>query len=368
MGNHTEIWSDGTVKELLGIEYPIVQAPMASASTPALVAAVCNAGGLGSFGAATTPPERLREVIAEIRRLTDRPFNINLFAPGVEQASASDAESQRMRDILSPYYDQLGIAYPNDVGTPIGPFDAQFEVLLEERVPVFSFHFGPPPEEAIRRMKNAGSTVMASATNLAEALELEAAGVDVIVAQGSEAGGHRGTYAMPMDQSLIGTAALVPLIADAVKVPVIAAGGIMDGRGIRAAMNLGASGVQMGTAFLACPENEIPDAYRQAVLSARGDMTAITRVFSGRPARAIQNRFMDEMTHHAESLLAFPLQMAYVGPLRKAGAEQSNPDLISMWAGQGVGLARALPAAELMRRLVTEFLQTSANEMPREST
>ncbi|MDX1512234.1 MAG: DUF561 domain-containing protein [Gammaproteobacteria bacterium] len=359
MGKKTDIWPDGRVKNLLGVEHPVVQAPMASASTPALVAAVSNAGGLGSFGAAATPPERLRAIVSEIRRLTDRPFNVNLFAPGVEQASASDAQTQRMRDILLPYYDQLGVACPNDVAAPIGPFDEQFEVLLEERVPVFSFHFGPPPEDAIRRMKAAGSAVMASATNLAEALELEAAGVDIIIAQGSEAGGHRGTYAMPLEQSLIGTTALVPLIADAVEVPVIAAGGVMDGRGIRAVMALGASGVQMGTAFLGCPENEIPDAYRRAVLSARGDMTAITRVFSGRPARAIQNRFMEEMAHQDGFLLPFPLQMAYVGPLRKAGAERSNPDFISMWAGQGVGLARALPAGELLACLVKEFVKAA---------
>ncbi len=340
--------------DLLKITYPIVQAPMAGASTPELVAAVSNAGGLGSFGGAATSPDRLRQIIRQIRDLTDRPFAVNLFAPAVEAYELVPEQQAAMSKLLDRWHNKLS-AGPVPEPIPIlGLFAEQLAVLIEEKIPVFSFHFGPAPIEAIRQMHLIGSTVMATATNVREAKILVEAGVDAIIAQGFEAGGHRGTFATPYEQGLIGTATLVPQVADAVSVPVIAAGGIMDARGIVAALALGASGVQMGTAFLACPENNIPEVYRQTVLNAQGKDTVITEVFSGRPARAIHNRFIREMEPHRDKVLPFPAQMSIGRVLRQASAEQSNPDFVSMWAGQGVTLAEALPARELIEKLVKE--------------
>lgn len=209
-------------------------------------------------------------------------------------------------------------------------------------------------------MHTIGSRVLATATNVREAKILVEAGVDAIIAQGFEAGGHRGTFATPYEQGLIGTVSLIPQVVDAVSVPVVAAGGIMDARGIMAALALGASGVQMGTAFLACPKNNIPEVYRQAVLNGQNEDTVITEVFSGRPARAIRNRFIREMEHYRDNVLPFPAQMLIGRILRQASTEQSNPDFISMWAGQGIALAEALPADKLIEKLVQDCQEIAA--------
>ncbi|HEX7045324.1 MAG TPA: nitronate monooxygenase [Burkholderiales bacterium] len=348
------MWPTTRLTNLLGIEHPIVQAPMAGACTPELVAAVSNAGGLGSYGAAAAPPAKLREVIQRIRALTDRPFAVNLFAPSVEHCEVSAAQLQAMARLLAPWHEELGAGPVPDVSPIIGPFDEQLTVLLEERVPVFSFHFGPPPLEAIERAHAAGARVMASATTVREARMLADAGVDAIVAQGAEAGGHRATFAGPSEQALTGTLGLVPQIVDAVSLPVIAAGGIMDARGIVAAFALGASGVQMGTAFLACPENSIPPVYKEAVLRATDEDTVVTEAFSGRPARAVRNRYVEEMAPHRDKVLPFPAQMSIGRALRQASARAGRPDFVSIWAGQAARLARARPAAQLMDEWVRE--------------
>lgn len=346
---------------LLKIAHPIIQAPMAGASTPELVAAVSNAGGLGSYGGAATPPAQLRQIVRRIRELTDRPFAVNLFAPAVEGCEFTSKQQALMSELLTKWHSELNAGPVPEPISILGPFAEQFAVLLEERIPVFSFHFGPPaPVDAIREMHRIGSRVLATATNVREARILFEAGVDVIIAQGFEAGGHRGTFATPYEQGTIGTVSLIPQVVDAVSVPVVAAGGIMDARGIVAALALGASGVQMGTAFLACPENNIPEVYRQAVLNGQDEDTVMTEVFSGRPARAIRNRFIREMEHYRDKLLPFPAQMSIGRSLRQASTEQSNPDFISMWAGQGIALAEALPADELIEKLVQECQEIAA--------
>ena len=355
------MWPKTKLIDLLKITHPIIQGPMAGASTPELVAAVSNAGGLGSYGGAATPPANLRSIIRQIRELTDRPFGVNLFAPAVEVYQLTPEQQTPVSELFTKWHNELN-AGPVPEPIPIlGPFGDQFAVLLEEKVPVFSFHFGPAPIEAIREIHEIGSIVLATATTVREAKALVEAGVDVIIAQGFEAGGHRGTFAVPYEHGLIGTAALVPQIADAVSVPVVAAGGIMDARGIVAAFALEASGVQMGTAFLTSSENNIPEVYRQAVLQSKDEDTVITEVFSGKPARAIRNRFIREMENNRDKILPFPAQMAIGRVLYQASAQQSNPDFVSMWAGQGAALAEALSAGELIEKMVQEFQSITAS-------
>jgi nitronate monooxygenase len=344
-----------TFTSLVGIDHPIIQAPMAGSTTSALVAAVSNAGGLGSLGAANLSPDEIIAAINEIRSLTDRPFNVNLFAGGEEDREVDPA---RALAILGRYHAEMGLPEPEvPPGTP-DPFPAQFEAALDAGVPVFSFTFGMPSPDAFARLKERGITIIGTATTVAEARPLADAGCDAVVAQGAEAGGHRGSFASPIEDAMIGTMALVPQVADAVDVPVIASGGIMDGRGIVAVMALGASAVQMGTAFLACEEASVPDAYRSALPSTPGERTAITRAFSGRQARGIVNEFIDAWRGHEDDILPFPVQNAATRPLRNAAAGTNDPRFLSMWAGQGAALAREpLPAADLIDELLREIRQ-----------
>lgn len=339
--------------DLLGCAYPVIQAPMAGATTPALAAAVANAGGLGSLGAAMLAPEQLRSAIRELRGATNRPFNVNFF---VHRPPTPDpAREERMRARLAPYYAELGITPPPALPEPPPPFDdARLEIVLRERPGVVSFHFGLPDAAQLRAIKEAGIRVLSSATTVAEACWLEERGVDAVIAQGYEAGGHRGTFLGDIDAARVGTMALVPQIVDAVACPVIAAGGIMDGRGIAAALALGAAGAQLGTAFLGCPEANVHPLYRQALQASRDDGTRVTRAFSGRPARALVNRYLDEMADAEAATLDFPLQRALAGPLAEAAAARGSADFVAMWAGQGAPLLRPLPAAELVGVLIAE--------------
>lgn len=342
----------------LGIAHPIIQAPMGGATTPELVAAVSNAGGLGSLGAPYMSPQQIREAIAEIRRRTEKPFNVNIFAGGYDDQDAS-VDPAPMIAILARHHRALGLPPPERIDKVENPFPAQFEVVLEARPPIFSFAFGVPNAKDIKRLKERDIRIMGTATTVEEAQILAAAGVDAIVTQGSEAGAHRGTFATSFERAMIGTLALVPQIVDSIgpDMPVIAAGGIMDGRGIVAAEALGASGVQMGTAFLTTDEAGIPDIYKVALTHAREDATAITRAFSGRPARGIGNAFLEEVAEaEAKGLKIppFPLQNAMTRPMRNAAAKAGDGERLSLWAGQGVRLTRRLPAAELLRRLIAE--------------
>lgn len=333
--------------------YPIIQAPMAGgATTPELVAAVSNAGGLGSLAGVLLSPNRLREAIHQIRQLTDQPFNVNLFV--LEPVEVELGVLEAALDRLQPIRAELGLppaAAPQKFSEDFG---AQLEVLLEEKPPVVSFHFDIVSAQVVERLHKAGCKVIGTATNVAEALAWEQAGADYVCAQGGEAGGHRGTFIGPFEQSMTGTLALVPQVADAVKVPVIAAGGIMDGRGIAAALLLGASAVQMGTAFLTCPESGAHPMYKQALLEAKGDPTVVTPTFSGRPARGLRNAFIERMQPYEAQVPPYPIQNALTGEIRQAAAKAGRIEYMSLWAGQAASLCRNLPAAELVETLMQE--------------
>lgn len=335
---------------LLEIEHPIIQAGMAGgATTPGLVAAVSEAGGLGTLGAAHMAPVAIREAIAETRNLTEKPFAVNLFVPEPFDPSLYDPEE--VNAPLRRYREELGIEAPEEL-TYAQPFEDQLAVVLDERVPVFSFTFGVPDEAQLSALKETGTIVIGTATTVREALVLEERGVDAVVGQGSEAGGHRGTFIGDFESALIGTMALIPQLADFVSVPVVAAGGIMDGRGLAAALVLGAEGAQMGTAFLPCPESGIHPEYKEAVLGAESEDTALTRAFSGKPARGIRNRFMDEMD--GQEVPEYPVQNAYTRDIRVAAAKEDRIEFLSLWAGQAARLGRTEPAAELVARVARE--------------
>ena len=348
------------MENFFNLKFPIVQAPMAGSTTADLVAAVCNAGGMGSLGVAYMSPEKIKEEIAQVRGLTDKAFNVNLFAIESPEMQGDPAPAI---GVLESFHLELGLAKPEVPGLGAS-FEEQARAVLEAGVAVFSFTFGVPGADLLRAFRDRGTKIVGTATTTREAEILEAAGVDAVVAQGSEAGAHRGTFEGTFEQSMVSTMALVPQMAKRVKIPVIASGGIMDGRGIRAAMELGASAVQMGTAFLVCPESGAPECYKQAVLSAGDDSTKLTRAFSGRPARGIRNRFMlAAEAAGPEAILNFPHQNNLTRPMRNAAAKAGNPEMLSLWAGQAAGLARRMPAGELVRTLAREagWLASAAN-------
>lgn len=345
--------------ERLGIEHPIIQAPMAGGpSTPELVAAVSNAGGLGSLGAAYITPEQISDAAGQIRKLTNRPFNVNLFAGGYVEKI--DADAGPMLALLSEIHTALELTEPVLPKLPPDPFEAQFEAAMEIRPTVFSFTFGIPNSEAMSRLKAAGVFSIGTATTVEEAQLLERAGVDAVALQGAEAGAHRGTFAGPFENSMVPTMQFVRDAVKIVRVPVIASGGIMDGREIAAALALGAEAVQLGTAFLACPESGAAEAYKQAVLGAKTDRTTITRAFSGRSARGIANEFMQKLAGREDMILPYPLQNALTRTMRAAAAKRGDTRYLSLWAGQGVARARSMPAGELVRRLVQEIGEAQA--------
>lgn len=339
----------------LGLRHPIIQAPLAGGGdTPDLVSAVAEAGALGFIGATYLTPAQIADVSAAVRQRTSRPFGINLFAPQ-PQVAVPAHQVTSMMDRLAPFYRELGVPQPDKPSVPADAFDEQLAAALDSGASVFSFTLGIFPPSAIAAIRRRNMFVIGTATTVDEARELEAIGVDAVVVQGSEAGGHRATFRGSFEAGAVGTMALVPQVVDAVSVPVIASGGIMDGRGIAAALVLGASAVQMGTAFLTCDEAGIPGVYKDAILGAREDQTRLTTAFSGRPARGIVNRFMDAFaTVTSAEIPPFPLQNALTGPLRRAAAKQGRPEFLSLWAGQGSRLARRQSAEALIARLADE--------------
>lgn len=344
---------------LLGIEHPIIQAPMAGGpTTPALAAAVANAGGLGTLGAAYLAPDTLRREIAAVRALTDRPFGVNLFVPATPGTPGVTTEQvARAQALLNPLRAELGLPPSPEVPPLADSFADQIAVVIAERVPVLSFTFGIPAREHLDALRAAGALTIGTATTVAEGVALERARVDAIVGQGSEAGGHRGTFApdtASAERALVGTLALIPQLVDAVRVPVIAAGGIGDGRGLLAALALGAAGAQMGTAFLACPESGAHPQHKAAVLSATDADTVITRAFSGRSARGIVNHFIEHMRPHEAEVAPFPVQNALTRDIRQAAARADRGEYLSLWAGQAARLATARPAAEVVRATVEQ--------------
>ena len=314
---------------------------MAGAATPQLAAAVSGAGGLGALGSAMLPTDELRRQSAAVRELTDRPFQLNFFCHERPEIDARTAA--RAREHFAPFYDELGLGEPPEPVAPPIHFDEdeRLEALLELRPPVASFQFGLPRPEALEAVRDAGIRVLASATTVAEAEQLERRGVDAVVAQGAEAGGHRGSFLVEGDDAPVGTLALVPQVVDAVGVPVIAAGGITDTRQLAAVLALGAGAAQIGTAFLRCPESGISESYRAALRDARPDGTILTRYFSGRPGRTLRNRGAEEL----EAVLPYPVQLSLTAPLL------ASDDFQPMWSGQSGALAREAPAGEIVREL-----------------
>lgn len=339
-----------------GLSIPVVLAPMGGGpSTPELVAAVSNAGGLGSLAAAYSNAERIQQDIATIRKLTARPFAVNLFSPEAQLPLNDGANA--VSDFLRPYHERLGLKAPELPQKPIEDFAEQLDAVAKATPPIVSFTFGLLPAKASERLKSQGTYLMGTATTIEEARQLERAGVDAVIAQGSEAGAHRGTFAVPAEEALIGTVALVPQAVDALRVPVIASGGIMDGRGLVAALALGASAVQMGTAFLACKEAGTNAAHREALKREHDSRTTLTRAFSGRMARGLSNEFIERWNAAGMTHLPYPWQNAFTQSMRRAAATAKDAGLLSLWAGQGVGMLRETTAEQLMKELEKEMKQ-----------
>jgi len=344
-----------TISELFGIDLPLIQAPMAGAQASAMAIAVSNAGGLGSIGCATLSLEGLRKELQAIKAGTRRPFNVNFFC---HTPPAPDAQRERTwRAMLSPYYSKHGID-PDTIpaGPGRAPFSAEAAAILEEiRPAVVSFHFGLPAPELVARARGLGAKILSSATTVDEALWLEAHGVDAVIAQGVEAGGHRGMFLTDDLTTQVGTFALLPQVIRAVKLPVIAAGGIADIDGVAAAMRLGAAGVQVGTAYLLCPEATISDIHRAALKSDAARHTALTNVFTGRPARGIMNLVMREVGPMSSAAPPFPLATSAIAPLRAKSEGLGFGDFTPLWSGQNATGCREIPAAQMTRELAKGF-------------
>jgi nitronate monooxygenase len=359
-------WPDRRILDLFGIDVPILQAPMAGPGTAELAIAVSNAGGLGSLPCAQLSLKQTRASLELIRLGTSQPFNLNFFCHRPPKIDAVRSLIWRAR--LAPYYVELGL--DPEAALPIAnrrPFDGDFCQLVEDHRPkVVSFHFGLPPRDLLDRVKATGAKIVSSATTVAEARWLEDHGCDAIIAMGFEAGGHRGSFLTEDTSRQVGTFALVPQVADAVTVPVIAAGGIADARGIVAAFALGAAAVQIGTAYLFCPETNLSKVHRQALDAAGDDDTMITNVFTGRPARGIVNRIMREQGPLSSFTPAFPLAAAAVAPLKAKAEAADSGDFTNLWSGQAARLAqRSLPAAQLTRLLADQSLEKLAHHVAR---
>jgi nitronate monooxygenase len=340
-----------TLPQLLGTELPIIQAPMAGVQLSALAVAVSNAGALGSLPCAMLAPDAMRKELSAVRAGTSKPYNVNFFCHVPPQPSAE--REAAWRAALAPYFAEYGID-PATIPAGAGrlPFSAEAaDVLAEFRPAVVSFHFGLPSKELLARVRAWGAKVLASATTLDEARWLEARGVDAIIAQGLEAGGHRGNFLSDDITAQLSTFTLVPQIARAVKIPVIAAGGIADAKGVAAAMALGASGVQVGTAYLLCPEATTSALHRAALKSEAARHTALTNLFTGRPARGILNRLMKDIGPLNPIAPAFPLATSAIVALRAKAEAQDKTDFSSLWSGQNASGCREIPAAQLTREL-----------------
>jgi len=351
------MWPNDRFTKLSGIELPIIQAPMAGSALSDMVVAVSQAGGLGSLACALLSVEDARNELETIRRKTSRPINANFFCHQLPREDHAREINWRQR--LDAYYIQLQIdsnsSLPNSARAP---FDEKMCDLVAEFHPeVVSFHFGLPDKNLLLRIRETGAKILSSATSVDEARRLEDQGCDAIIAQGFEAGGHRGMFLTEDVSTQVGTMALVPQVVDAVKVPVIAAGGIADARGILAAFALGAAAVQIGTAYLHCPEAQISPLYRQALKGTRDNDTTITNVFTGRPARAIANRFVREVGPMSDLAPKFPLAAGTLAPLRTKSEIDGSADFTPLWSGQAARLRRELPAAELTRQLAAETLE-----------
>lgn len=346
------------VTELLQIEYPIIQAPMAGGiTTSKLVAEVSNSGGLGMIGAGYMTPIQMREQIREIKQLTSNYFGINLFVPNEFNVTVNEVKSANQ--ILQPIREQLNLHEKDSLEIPksnhvLETFNEQIKIVIEEKVPVCSFTFGIPCKKVIAELKQHNIILMGTATTVREAVEIEKNGMDIVVVQGSEAGGHRGNFINGFQESLVGLMSLIPQVVDHLSIPVIATGGIMDGRGLMASICLGAKGVQMGTAFLTCIESGAHKVHKEAILHANEDQTVLTRAFSGKWARGIKNKFILEMQKHEMSLPDFPVQNTLTQAIRKASTSENNQDFMSLWSGQSSRLAKNQTVETLIKNIIAE--------------
>jgi nitronate monooxygenase len=351
------MWTSTKITQRLGLDVPIVQGPFGSGlSAVDLVVAVCEAGGLGSFGVHHLDGTGIRQVAASIRERTRRPFALNLWIPLLKDTDAelSDARYSLALSALHPYFAELGVAPPERPTRFIPNYQEQIEAVLEVGPAVFSFVFGIPEVDVLEQCRRRGIATIGAATTPDEAVALEQAGVEMIVATGFEAGGHRVSFMRSAEQSLTGTLSLVPQVVDSVRVPVIAAGGIADGRGVAAALCLGAQAVQIGTAFLACEESSASALHREKLRSADARYTALTRVFTGRLARGIDNRFVQQMKAHEPSIAPYPMQAWLTAQLKSAALSQSRADLLALWCGQSAPLLRHKNARALMESLIAQ--------------
>ncbi|MBX3719628.1 MAG: nitronate monooxygenase [Parachlamydiales bacterium] len=352
------MWKENALIQRLRIRFPIIQAPMAGVSMPQLVAAVSNAGGLGSLGAAYLSPLEIKEAIDEIRSLTDQPFAVNLFAR--EHIENNETQIQKADHHLNKYRTMLGIpSVPSTAHLP--KLESQIEVICQEKVPIFSFTFGILDEQIMARIKRQDTFVIGTATTLDEALLLQKSGVDAVVAQGYEAGGHRGAFDRTRPDPCLGTLAMLPQIVHACKIPVIAAGGIMTGKGIAAAMALGARAAQLGTAFLATPESHASATYKRALLQLKNRRTIVTSLLTGKPARMIENEFTRQMQNDSPQIAPFPHQHFLTKDIRTVADKQNQFEWLSLYAGQGFPLASNRPTAEIIPLLVQQTILAIQN-------
>jgi nitronate monooxygenase len=351
------MWYKTALTEKLGIQYPIIQGPFGGGpSSVKLLSTVSNAGGLGSFGAFGLSPQQIIDLDKELKASTDKPYAINLWVSENDERlkTYSSTEYEILLQKFKPYFDELGVALPPMPAQFGKNFEDQFEALLKARPPVFSFVYGIPSKEILTACKRSGIKTAGAATTVDEAVALEESGVDAIIATGFEAGGHRVSFLRDAEDSLTGIFALIPQVADKVKIPFAAAGGIADARGIAAALTLGASGAQIGTAFLACEESNATDLHREALFSSEAKYTTLTKAFSGRLARGIRSRLSEDMKNFQNEMAPFPMQSIFLRTLREAAIAQNKNGFVSFWSGQAAPIIKHKKAAALFSSLVQE--------------
>ena len=351
------MWYNTSAAKILGVQYPILQGPFGgNLSSVKLTATVSNLGGVGGFGAYTLSPDEIVSLDKAIRKETDKPYNINLWVSDTDTptGTVSEADFRKAAALFQPYFDELGIPLPNKPAPFVSRFENQVQVILDTRPPIFSFMFGIPSPDILEQCRQRGIVTIGAATTLDEAIALEEAGVDCIIASGFEAGGHRPSFLAASENSLTGTFVLLQQIKDSVKTPVIAAGGIATGKGIAAAMTLGADAAQVGTAFLACEESNALDIHRQMLFSDKAKYSLLSRAFTGRLGRGLKSRIGEGMKGQEHNILPFPLQTQFMSSLRKAAIEQQKWELVLFWGGQIAPVLKHRKATDLMKALIEE--------------
>ncbi len=351
------MWYNTKAKELLGIDYPILQGPFGgNLSTVEPTAAVSNAGGLGGYGAYTNSPQEIYEIDKQIKAATNKPYNINLWVSDhdIPEGGLTDEQFEKTKALYKPYYDEAGIPLPEKPVPFQSRFENQLEVILDIRPKVFSFMFGVPSDDVLEKCRQLGIVTVGAATTLDEAVFLDSKGVDMIIASGFEAGGHRPSFLKDAESSVTGTFVLLQLMREKIKTPIIAAGGIADGKGIAAALTLGASAAQIGTAFLATDESNALPVHREMLFSDAAKYTTLSRAYTGRLGRGITSRLAKDIIGKESSILPFPLQTTFIAPLRKAAIEQQKWDMILFWGGQISPILKHTKASALMNALIEE--------------